>query len=178
MDTDDKFKLETNAERRRRKLKDFCAENGGHVKVAEKAELSAATLLQYINANKSSHAPKAGGRSPSERGMGDAAARAIEEAFGLERGWFDNEIDTMIRTAQEQELLAIFRQFPEDRRRATVQVLREQISELEREAELLAERLRRAAKVPPQERVRNLDSDFGSLHSSAPAAVAKRKRST
>lgn len=77
--------METNAERRRKKLADLCAQRGLK-KVAERAGLSAASLDQII---KGVLLPprKDGTRNP--RNLGDDAARKIEDAEGLGLGWFD-----------------------------------------------------------------------------------------
>lgn len=77
--------METNAERRRKKLADLCAQRGLK-QVAERAGLSAASLDQII---KGVLLPprKDGTRNP--RNLGDDAARKIEDAEGLGLGWFD-----------------------------------------------------------------------------------------
>jgi SOS-response transcriptional repressor LexA len=77
--------METNAERRRRKLTALCEERGLK-NVAARSEVSAASLDQII---KGVLLPpkKDGSRSP--RNLGDDAARKIEDAESLGRGWFD-----------------------------------------------------------------------------------------
>lgn len=77
--------METSAERRRRKLKDLCAQRGLKA-VADRAGVSAASLDQII---KGVLLPpkKDGSRTP--RSLGDDAARRIEDAERLGRGWFD-----------------------------------------------------------------------------------------
>lgn len=77
--------METAAERRRRKLVGLCNEHG-LATVASKADLNPQALDQVIKGTLQK--PKADGtRSP--KNLGDKAARAIEEAFELGRGWFD-----------------------------------------------------------------------------------------
>lgn len=77
--------METNAERRRKKLTELC-EQRGLKRVAERAGLSAASLDQII---KGVLLPpkKDGTRNP--RSLGDEAARKIEDAERLGLGWFD-----------------------------------------------------------------------------------------
>jgi SOS-response transcriptional repressor LexA len=77
--------METNAERRRRKLADLCATHGLKA-VAERSGLSAPSLDQIIK--KVLLPPKKDG-SRTARSLGDDAARRIEDAEGLGRGWFD-----------------------------------------------------------------------------------------
>jgi len=136
--------VETNAERRRRKLIELCSNTEGGVEAVAKASgLSAASLRQYMKAYKSSHTPQEGEGSRSERGLGDSSARAIEDALKLGRGWFDNDVEAMIRTPQEQELIAIFRQLNEPGRDALIENLRETRDVLKREAERVASGVRR-----------------------------------
>jgi phage repressor protein C with HTH and peptisase S24 domain len=77
--------METNAERRRRKLAELCQSRGLKA-VADRADLNPATLDQII---KGVLLPpkKDGSRSP--RSLGDEAARKIEDAESLGLGWFD-----------------------------------------------------------------------------------------
>jgi SOS-response transcriptional repressor LexA len=83
--------METRAQRRLRKLNELCTrhrERGGVAFVAELAGLSANTLDQVLKG--ALLPPKMDGtRSP--RTLGDNAASAIEDAFELGRGWFDND---------------------------------------------------------------------------------------
>lgn len=76
--------METNADRRKRKLTELCQAKGIK-KVAERAGLNHATLDQII---KGVLLPpkKDGSRRP--RSLGDDAARKIEDAEGLGLGWF------------------------------------------------------------------------------------------
>lgn len=133
--------METNSERRRRKLIDLCALHGGEAGVAAAAGLNKDSLKQITKGYKSSHTPKSGISAPSERGLGDTAARAIERALSLERGWFDNDGDAMM-TPQEVELVGIFRQLSEPARQAVLEHLRQTRDEMQRQAERLAEGLR------------------------------------
>lgn len=77
--------METSAERRRRKLAELCEQKGLRA-VAARAGVSAGSLDQII---KGVLLPpkKDGSRSP--RSLGDDAARRIEDAERLGRGWFD-----------------------------------------------------------------------------------------
>lgn len=77
--------METNSERRRRKLTDLCAQRG-ITKVAENAGLNWASLDQIIK--KTLLPPKKDG-TRSIKNLGDDAARKIERAEGLGEGWFD-----------------------------------------------------------------------------------------
>lgn len=77
--------METNAERRRRKLTQLCGERGLK-NIAYRAELNPATLDQII---KGVMLPPKKDGSRSQRNLGDEAARRIEDAEGLGRGWFD-----------------------------------------------------------------------------------------
>lgn len=78
--------METNAERRRRKLIELCKKHGGYTAVAEKAGVTPATLDQVIK-GVLLPAKQDGTRSP--RALGNANAHAIEDAYDLGRGWFD-----------------------------------------------------------------------------------------
>lgn len=81
--------METNAERRRRKLTDLCKVRGLK-DVAARAELNPDSLAQIIK-GVLLPAKKDGTRSP--RNLGDDAARKIEDAEGLGLGWFDDASD-------------------------------------------------------------------------------------
>ncbi len=98
--------METNNERRLRKLIEVCAAHGGYVAVAKGAKLNPASLDQII---KRVPLPKKGDGSRSERALGDAAARAIEEAYKLGRGWFDNDGEEASMSPNELQLLGLFR---------------------------------------------------------------------
>jgi hypothetical protein len=90
--------METNNERRRRKLIELCKRHGGYVAVAEKAGVTAATLDQVI---KGVLLPPKQDGSRSPRALGNTNARAIEDAFGLGHGWFD-AVEPTSSTASRQ----------------------------------------------------------------------------
>lgn len=77
--------METNSERRRRKLTDICA-NLGIKKVADRAGLNWQSLDQII---KMTPLPAKKDGSRGTKNLGDEAARKIEESEGLGHGWFD-----------------------------------------------------------------------------------------
>ena len=77
--------METANERRLRKLRSLVKKHGRDV-IADKAGVNAQSLDQILKGVLLP--PKADG-SRSPRSLGDAAARAIEDAFNLGRGWFD-----------------------------------------------------------------------------------------
>lgn len=79
--------METASERRRRKLTKLCTKYGLK-EVATKAGLNPQTLDQIIKGVLLEPA-KDGSRRP--RSLGDSAAEAIEDAWELGRGWFDND---------------------------------------------------------------------------------------
>lgn len=103
--------VETNSERRLRKLKLLCATHG-QTKVAEAAGLKPIYLDQILKGVLLP--PKKGDGSRSERALGDTAARAIEAAFLLGRGWFDNDGEEETMTPKELRLLGIFRELDSD----------------------------------------------------------------
>ena len=77
--------METNAERRRKKLETFCRERGLKV-VAEVSGLN----WQYIDqAIKKTLLPAKKDGTRGYRKMSDEAFEKIEDAFKLGRGWFD-----------------------------------------------------------------------------------------
>lgn len=77
--------METNAERRRKKLETFCNERGLKA-VAEAAGLN----WQYIDqAIKKTLLPAKKDGTRGYRKMSDEAFEKIEDAFKLGRGWFD-----------------------------------------------------------------------------------------
>ena len=78
--------METATERRLRKLQELAAVSGGIHAIAAAAGVSAASLDQII---KGTRLPKKADGTRSARSLGDAAARAIEDAYKLGRGWFD-----------------------------------------------------------------------------------------
>lgn len=77
--------METAAERRRRKLTELC-DRHGRAAIAAAAEMSAVYLEQII---KGVLLPAKADGTRTPRSLGDRAARAIEAAFGLGEGWFD-----------------------------------------------------------------------------------------
>lgn len=103
--------VETNNERRLRKLRVLCALHGID-KVAPLAGLKPVYLKQLLGGVKLP--PKRGDGSRSERGLGDTAARAIEEAYKLGRGWFDHDGEEEIMSPKELELLGLFRQLQDE----------------------------------------------------------------
>lgn len=78
--------METASERRRRKLEDLCNKHGLEA-VAEKAKVNPVALDQVIRKRLLPAKKSDGTRSP--KGLGDKVAFAIEDAYGLGRGWFD-----------------------------------------------------------------------------------------
>jgi hypothetical protein len=98
--------VETNDERRLRKLKGLCEDHGGPAGVAEKSGLKAVYLEQIL---KGVLLPPKRGGDRSRRSLGDPAARAIEDKFGLGRGWFDNDELEGTMTPSELLMLGYFR---------------------------------------------------------------------
>ncbi|THJ32789.1 S24 family peptidase [Lampropedia aestuarii] len=80
--------METSSERRKRKLSLLCDAVGGAQKAAEPASLNWQSLSQVM-AGTLLPPKKDGSRSP--KALGDSSAAALEEAWQLGRGWFDNE---------------------------------------------------------------------------------------
>jgi hypothetical protein len=85
-------RMETNDERRRRKLSALCERHGGVRALAELTGVAWATLDQIL---KGTLLPKKDDGTRSPRALGDANARAIEEALDLGRGWFDWPFDSV-----------------------------------------------------------------------------------
>lgn len=79
--------METNDERRLRKLVAICQQHGRLV-VADRAEVNEQTLYQIIER-------KMGSRMKNPKQLGDDIARKIEAAFDLGRGWFDWPFDAV-----------------------------------------------------------------------------------
>ena len=121
--TPDTLRMETNAERRRRKLKALGLSRGGLVAVAERAGLSPESLEQVVKGTLLP--PKKGSGERTPRSLGDSAARAIEAAHDLERGWFDNDSETEDMTAAELLLLGYFRMLDPQLQAAVVETVRE-----------------------------------------------------
>lgn len=80
--------METASDRRRRKLQLLCASNGGPKGVGAKSGVSPASLDQIL---KGVLLPEKADGTRSPRKLGDDAARRIEDAYELPRGWFDAE---------------------------------------------------------------------------------------
>lgn len=78
--------MDTNAEIRRRRLAELCADNGGVRVVAEAAGMNWQSLDQIL---KKVLLPAKADGSRTPRTLGDDAARKLEEVYGLGRGWFD-----------------------------------------------------------------------------------------
>lgn len=102
--------METNDQRRKRKLSDLCAEFGIDA-IASDSGLSAEYLRQILNGTL---LPKKGDGTRSPRKLGDEAARSIEEKRGLGIGWFDNDRDDIPMTPRELLMLGHFRNLPND----------------------------------------------------------------
>lgn len=83
-------RMESKDDRRYRRLKKLAESHGGVRAIAEKAGLKWASLDQVI---KKTALPAKKDGSISPRSLGDASAEAIEDAYGLGRGWFDWPFD-------------------------------------------------------------------------------------
>lgn len=114
----DNHGMETASERRKRKLQWVIANHGGLPAVAKAANLSQAALDQILKGTLLP--PKADG-TQSQKGLGSAAARALEQAFSLGKGWFDAP-DAAPATSvtvgdlrhDEEDLILAYRKLPED----------------------------------------------------------------
>lgn len=100
--------VETNPERRKRKLADLCRLVGGYTLLAEPAGLSPA-YIEQICKGVLLPAKKGGDGLRSARSLGDSAARSLEGVHNLPRGWFDNDADPLDMTSMELLLLGYFR---------------------------------------------------------------------
>jgi hypothetical protein len=78
--------MDTNAEIRRRRLAELCAQEGGVRVVADKAKMNWQSLDQIL---KKVLLPQKADGTRNPRTLGDDAARDLEEVFDLGRGWFD-----------------------------------------------------------------------------------------
>ena len=78
--------METMSERRRRKLIDLANEHGGPAGIADDCGVSADAIDQVI---KGTLLPPKRDGSRNPKGLGDDAARKIEDGYKLGRGWFD-----------------------------------------------------------------------------------------
>jgi hypothetical protein len=85
-------RMETSDERRKRRLGQLCQQYGGVRSVAQESGVAWATLDQILKGTLLP-AKEDGTRSP--RALGDANARAIEDALKLGRGWFDWPFDNV-----------------------------------------------------------------------------------
>lgn len=121
--------METNDERRRRKLADLALQYG-LAEIAHKASMSMAALDQILKGVELP--PKKGDGSRSKRGLGDSAARAIEAGFGLERGWFDNDQGTVDMTAKELQLVGYFRELDKTLQSIMLENIREAVEQQSR----------------------------------------------
>lgn len=126
--------VETNNERRKRKLAELC-EIHGITDVAKVAKLSPVYVEQILKGVK---LPEKGDGSRSERALGETAARAIEEAYELGRGWFDNDGDDIKMNALEMTLVGYFRQLGDaGLQQVVIDNLREAVEDRNRLAEKL-----------------------------------------
>jgi hypothetical protein len=87
-----KVRMETNDERRKRRLALLCERSGGVRAVADKAGLGWEALDQVL---KGTLLPPKSDGTRSPRSLGEPAARAIEEAFDLGTGWLDWPFDAV-----------------------------------------------------------------------------------
>lgn len=115
--------VETNDERRKRKLADLISRNGGIDAVALAAGLNRASLDQVLKGVLLP--PKRGSTERSPRALGDSSARAIERAFHLERGWFDNDLEELDMTPKELQLLGYFRELDQALQALIIERVRE-----------------------------------------------------
>lgn len=98
----ERTKMETCSERRKRKLIALVAEKGGLKTLAADCELNYAALDQVIKGVLLP--PKKGDGTRSEKALGDDAARAIEAAYKLGRGWMDKDDTPPVVVTQEPTL--------------------------------------------------------------------------
>lgn len=77
---------DTNAEIRHRRLTELCDKHDGVRAVAQRAGMNWQALDQVLRRAK---LPKRDDGVQSHKSLGDAAARKLEDAFSLGRGWFD-----------------------------------------------------------------------------------------
>jgi hypothetical protein len=139
--------METNAERRKRKLAVLATEHGGLEVIAQRAELSAESLVQVVKGTLLP--PKRGSTDRSPRALGDSAARAIEGAFNLGRGWFDNDPGPDEMTARELLMLGYFRLLDENMQTLVIENVREASERRAALAESFAAALRRQPAALP-----------------------------
>jgi hypothetical protein len=111
--------METASERRKRKLELVLKLHGGLAAVAKAATVNPAALDQIV---KGTLLPPKKDGSQNPRSLGDANAHAIEDAFGLGRGWFDAPDETAPSKVSavgaiqddEEDLILAFRKLPPD----------------------------------------------------------------
>lgn len=160
--------METNDQRRRRKLGELANTHGleALAKAARETDAtlktSAASLKQVVQGYASSF--ELGNGSRSERGLGDRVARAIETAFQLGTGWFDNDIEQML-TPEEQHIMGLYRRLSEASRQMVLESMNRALAGEQR----LAERMRSQIKPPPE-------VVLGRSDKQAPAAPKARRR--
>lgn len=142
--------METNCERRRRKLLVLATQKGGVKGIATAAGLSPASLEQVIKGTLLPMKKVGQGRSP--RNLGDSAARSIEGAFKLERGWFDNDAEAVDMTGPEFLLLGYFRALDANLQALVIENVREAAERKAAIAETLAQTIRLASKTTPAPR--------------------------
>ena len=147
IESSDTFGMETNAERRRRKLVILSTQKGGLANIAARADLNPDTLEQVVKGTLLP--PKKGSGERSPRSLGDSAARAIEAALDLERGWFDNDCETVDMTGPELLLLGYFRMLDEPLQRLVIEQVREAAERRAAIAESLATALKTQNLTPP-----------------------------
>lgn len=98
--------METISERRTRKLIALAKAKGGIGVIADDCDLSTAALDQVV---KGTLLPAKSDGTRSKKALGNKAARAIEERYGLGRGWFDIEDASAMPAAPDhlQSALAV-----------------------------------------------------------------------
>lgn len=139
--------METNDERRLRKLKELVTAKGLD-DVAEPAGLKPVYLQQIIRGVLLPH--KKGGGPRSARSLGDPAARALEKAHGLGRGWFDNDEGEAMLSPDELRLIGYFRDLDRDAQASLLKTLHKDREERQK----LRLQLMRGVSVAVNERSR------------------------
>jgi len=146
-------RMETSSERRRRKLTDLCAASGSYVAVARAAGLSPVYLDQIIKGVLLP--PKQGDGTRTPRTLGDTAARAIEGALALERGWFDNNDLDLEMTPREIQLIGYFRELDIRSQSLVLEYVRDAASrQVEVQQQIAAALQPKAAPALPNTRAR------------------------
>lgn len=134
-------KMETNAERRRRKLTELCTTYGSLGAVAEKSLLNTVYLDQIIKG--ALLPPKRGDGSRTPRTLGDSAARAIEVALSLERGWFDNDHTDIDMSPRELQMIGYFRELDQKSQTLVIEYVRDAAARQAQVQEQIAQALQR-----------------------------------